>query len=82
MPIQGTATVDQLKRHANEWLTTKELADRLGVHVDTIRRWERRGRITCVRHPVNNYRLFLWTEIVEELSNNEPRYSPLRSRLV
>lgn len=59
MTIQGKATLGSLAALAGRWLTVKELAKRLSVHPDTIRRWAKRGRIECIRHPVNNYRLFL-----------------------
>ncbi|MEE6249367.1 MAG: MerR family DNA-binding transcriptional regulator [Bdellovibrionota bacterium] len=82
MAIQHKATLDQLKTHSGEWLTVKDLAEKLGIHPDTVRRWENKGRISSVRHPINNYRLFLWSEIVQEVLNNEPRSSYLRSRVI
>ena len=35
----------------------------LGTHADSLRRWERRGKIRVYRHPVNGYRLFLRSDL-------------------
>ncbi len=59
MTIKAVATYSDLLNFAGKWMTVNEIAKELSVHPDTIRRWEKKGRIKCVRHPVNNYRLFL-----------------------
>ena len=41
----------------NEYLTVGEAAELLGVSKDTLRRWDRAGRLTARRHPVTGYRL-------------------------
>jgi excisionase family DNA binding protein len=40
------------------FLSIKDASQRLGVHPDTLRRWVRRGKVPCKRHPINGYRLF------------------------
>ncbi len=35
-----------------------DAADYLGVSPNTLRNWERTGKIVAHRHPVNQYRLF------------------------
>jgi hypothetical protein len=35
------------------WLTTGDVAKTLGVHVQTVRRWVRRGRLQSRRNPAN-----------------------------
>ena len=35
-----------------------EAAEYLGVSPNTLRNWERAGKIVAHRHPVNRYRLF------------------------
>ena len=42
----------------DEYLTVKEAAEYLGVAPNTIRNWDRDGKIPVYRHPISNYRLF------------------------
>lgn len=51
--------------HTGHWLTVGQLAKKLNVHPDTIRRWSNIGRIKSIRHPVNKYRLFLDSDFNE-----------------
>jgi excisionase family DNA binding protein len=41
---------------ADDLLTTGESADIVGVSVDTIKRWERAGKITSLRTPTGHRR--------------------------
>ena len=41
-----------------ELLTVKEAAEFLGVSPNTIRNWDRNGKIPVHRHPISRYRLF------------------------
>jgi MerR family transcriptional regulator, copper efflux regulator len=41
-----------------EYLRISAAADYLGVSPNTLRNWERAGKIVAHRHPVNRYRLF------------------------
>jgi len=41
---------------AGEYLSTGEAAELLGVHPDTLRRWERAGRVKAVRTPTGQRR--------------------------
>jgi len=47
-------------------MTVRDAANFLGVHCDTLRRWEKAGKLPVRRHPMNNYRLYD-IEILEEL---------------
>lgn len=40
------------------FLTIKEASEKLGVSKDTLRRWERIGKLKTKRHPMNNYRIY------------------------
>jgi DNA-binding transcriptional MerR regulator len=40
------------------YLRIREAAGQIGVHPDTLRRWERLGKIVVFRHPINSYRLY------------------------
>ena len=54
-------------------LTITEAANLLGVSVSTLRNWDRRGKLTPRRHPINGYRIYDRTEIVrlkEQIEGN------------
>ena len=46
----------------DKYLDISTAADRLGVHPETLRRWERKGTIKAKRTP-NGHRRFLKTDI-------------------
>lgn len=64
-------TLEELALRARDWLTVKDIAKMLNVHVDTVRRWEENGKLKGRRHPINNYRLFLADDLgrAESLKN-------------
>ena len=39
-----------------ELLSLNEAATLLGVSKETLRNWDRAGKLNSIRHPVNNYR--------------------------
>jgi excisionase family DNA binding protein len=41
-----------------EYLTIGKAAKFLGVSANTLRNWDRAGKVKAVRHPVNRYRLY------------------------
>ncbi|HPR32568.1 MAG TPA: DNA (cytosine-5-)-methyltransferase [Prolixibacteraceae bacterium] len=41
-----------------EFYTLSEIADLLSVSKETLRRWDRNGKLTAVREPINNYRVY------------------------
>ncbi len=41
-----------------DFLRISDAAEYLGVSPNTLRNWERAGKIVAHRHPVNHYRLF------------------------
>ena len=43
----------------SDYLTIGEAAEYLGVHPDSLRRWDRAGTLEPRRHPINNFRLYL-----------------------
>lgn len=45
------------------FLTIKEASEVLGVSKDTLRRWERIGKLKTKRHPMNNYRIYEPSEV-------------------
>ena len=46
-----------------EWLTIQQAAEILGTSRQSLRNWQLRGLITSVRHPFNNRRVYMKTEI-------------------
>lgn len=81
MDIHKSPTLGDLSCFAG-WLTVNELAKELAVHPDTIRRWEKKGRIRCVRHPINNFRMFNLSDLLKEVVQNESKGSWLRTRIL
>ncbi len=41
-----------------EHYSISEIADMLSVSKETLRRWDKNGRLTPIRHPINNYRVY------------------------
>lgn len=41
-----------------EYYSIAEVADMLSVSKETLRRWDRNGKLRPVRHPINNYRVY------------------------
>lgn len=41
-----------------EYLTIKEAAEFLGISPNTLRNWEKQGKLSTHRNPVNSYRLY------------------------
>lgn len=66
----------------NDYLRISEAAAYLGVAPNTLRNWERNGKIEAHRHPLNSYRLFKRDELdalldqVQRLS--QPTNAPSR----
>jgi excisionase family DNA binding protein len=46
-----------------KYLTVNEVARILGVTPLTVRNWDKKGRLTAYRNPVNNYRLYNVEEV-------------------
>jgi len=43
----------------SDYMRVSEAAEYLGVSPNTLRNWVNAGKIAAVRHPVNDYRLFV-----------------------
>ena len=41
-----------------DYLRISDAAEHLGVSPNTLRNWEKAGKVVAYRHPVNGYRLF------------------------
>jgi len=42
----------------DEFMRIAEAAAFLGTSPDSLRRWDRKGKLRAIRHPVNRYRLY------------------------
>ena len=71
MTNKSLATLGNIMDNADQWLKVSEIAKAFSVHPDTIRRWAKTGRIKCIRHPFNNYRLFLMADLKSKEQGNE-----------
>lgn len=47
----------------DEYFTVGEAAKYLGVSSATLRNWDKAGKLTAHRHPINNYRLYKKKEL-------------------
>jgi len=73
-----------MKREAEQkfedYLTVSEAARLLGISPSTLRNWDRNGKLTARRHPINNYRLYRRQELVGLLKEASPRYVSSRRK--
>ena len=51
-----------------DYLLIKDAAALLGVSAATLRNWERAGKVTAYRNPINGYRLFRKADLDELLT--------------
>jgi len=54
-----------------DYITIKEAAELLGVDKTTLRRWDKAGKLTPYRHPLNRYRLYKREELEQLLRGIE-----------
>lgn len=65
----------------SDYLTVGDAADVLGVSKDTLRRWDRAGKLQARRHPVTGYRLYLKNELDHLLKDLKRRKGTRALRL-
>lgn len=46
-----------------KFIQIKEAAKMLGVSKLTLRNWDKSGKLTAYRHPMNNYRVYILKEV-------------------
>ena len=42
----------------NKYLTLSEASELIGKSKETLRRWDREGKLSAVREPMSNYRVY------------------------
>jgi len=52
-----------------EYLTLSETAELLGKNKETLRRWDREGKLLAVREPVSNYRVYRRSDVQALFAN-------------
>ncbi len=62
----------------SECLMVGEAAGLLGTSKDTLRRWDRTGKIEARRHLITGYRLYLRTELAARLKQLKAETRPKR----
>ena len=50
---------------ANDFLTIKESAKFLEVTAQTLRNWDKQGKLKPHRHPMNNYRIYKKKDLIK-----------------
>ncbi|MBC7420561.1 MAG: MerR family DNA-binding transcriptional regulator [Bdellovibrio sp.] len=68
---KDAATLSKVLELSKHMILVGDLAKLFEVHPDTIRRWERSGRIKSYRHPINNYRMFALNDLKGILIDGE-----------
>jgi DNA (cytosine-5)-methyltransferase 1 len=62
-----------------DYLQIKAAATFLGVSVNTLRNWERAGKLATYRHPINSYRLYKKVDLETLLAAVKRSDQPLPS---
>jgi site-specific DNA-methyltransferase (adenine-specific) len=63
-----------MELYMENFLTISQVAKRVGVNPQTIRRWDRAGKFVSSRHPINNYRVYKYDQVeklLEELNQGK-----------
>lgn len=57
---------------SGEYLLVKEAGKFIGVTGNTLRRWEKQGKISTLRHPFNKYRLYKKQHLLDMMESIKP----------
>lgn len=60
--------MDKETAKISDYLTVDDASNLLGVCKETLRRWDRSGKLKSIRNPLNGYRLYKKEEL-EKLLN-------------
>ncbi len=53
----------------DEYMMIKEAAAYVGVTPNTLRNWEKHGKLKTIRNPINKYRLYLKADLDQLLNS-------------
>lgn len=59
-------------------VTIKDAADMLGVTPLTLRNWDKSGKFSALRHPMNNYRVYRREDIEKLISEIQVNTKPIQ----
>ena len=59
-------------------LSIQEAANWLGVSRMTLRNWDKNGKLSAFRHPINNYRVYKLEDLENIVKQIESGESPFR----
>ncbi|MEI7810399.1 MAG: MerR family DNA-binding transcriptional regulator [bacterium] len=62
------------------YINIKEASEMLGVSKLTLRNWDRDGKLTALRHPISNYRVYKSEDIKKMISKMESGEKPIRNK--
>jgi DNA (cytosine-5)-methyltransferase 1 len=63
----------------NKLISIKEAAEMLGVSKLTLRNWDRDGKLSAFRHPINNYRVYQLEDIEKIINQIKSGNKPVRA---
>jgi excisionase family DNA binding protein len=58
----------------NKLISIKQAAEMLNISKLTLRNWDRDGKLTALRHPINNYRVYRIEDIekiIDQIKSGE-----------
>ena len=53
----------------NEYLSLSEASELIGKSKETLRRWDREGKLSAFREPMSNFRVYLKSEMETKFSD-------------
>lgn len=59
-----------------QYYTIREAAAYLGISTVTLRNWDKKGKLSAARNPVNNYRLYTMDDLegfLKKIEGKRPR---------
>ena len=65
-----------------KYLTIKEASETLGVSKLTLRNWDKAGKLNAMRHPINNYRVYLAEDLEKLIQKMNSGEKPERPKKV
>ena len=59
-------------------ISIKEASEMLGVSKLTLRNWDKDGKLSALRHPINNYRVYQLEDIEKIINKIRSGEKPIR----
>jgi len=60
-------------------ISIKEASEMLGVSKLTLRNWDKAGKLSALRHPINNYRVYQLEDIEKIINKIKSGEKPIRA---